>query len=109
MRAIEEAMATAQDGGDLEDPAEAPVPTGTDYAKALEEAYLSGAEDGVADESIGSDSDAVLDSDGSQDPLPEIDLDDLLLGASSQEGDGPVLNPYAIGLTPCYRPSATPG
>ena len=94
MRAIEEAMATAQDGGDLADPTEATVPTGADYAKALEEAYLSGAEDGVADEAIGSDSDAVSDSDGNQDPLPEIDLDDLLLGASSQEGDGPVLNPY---------------
>ncbi|MAG62242.1 hypothetical protein CMO84_01830, partial [Candidatus Woesearchaeota archaeon] len=94
MRAIEEAMATAQDGGDLADPAEATVPTGADYAKALEEAYLSGAEDGVADEAIGSDSDAVSDSDGNQDPLPEIDLDDLLLGTSSQEGDGPVLNPY---------------
>jgi type II secretory pathway component GspD/PulD (secretin) len=94
LRAIEEAMATAQDGGDLADPAEATVPTGADYAKALEEAYLSGAEDGVADEAIGSDSDAVSDSDGNQDPLPEIDLDDLLLGASSQEGDGPVLNPY---------------
>jgi len=94
LRAIEEAMAGAQDGVDLEGPIADSAPTEADYAKALEEAYLSGGEDGAANEGGESDPDAVPDSEADQDPLPEIDLDDLLLGASVQDEGGPVLNPY---------------
>jgi type II secretory pathway component GspD/PulD (secretin) len=94
LRAIEEAMARAENGEVLEGANGDAVWTEADYAKALEEAYLSGGEDGAADGGDEADPDAVPDSEADQDPLPEIDLDDLLLGASAQDASGPALSPY---------------
>lgn len=88
-------MASAQDEGDREGPIGESAPTGADYAKALEEAYLAGGEEGgTANEGDESDPDVVPDFEADPDLLPEIDLDDLLLGVSAQDGSGPALSPY---------------
>jgi type II secretory pathway component GspD/PulD (secretin) len=87
-------MVTAQNEEALEESVATSAPTGADYAKALEEAYLSDGKDGAESGALETDPDAALDFEAGQDPVPEIDLDDLLVGASSQEGGGSILNPY---------------
>ena len=95
LQAIEEAMASAQHEAAVDDSVAVAPQTGADYAKALEDAYLAGGEEAAtAGEAFESDSGTATGVEVGQDPPPEIDFDDLLLGASAQEGDGPIQNPY---------------
>ncbi len=97
LRTLEAAMGDAQDpDGDM-DPKLDPASSEEEYTKALEEAYQAGAREPDVGGSTGEpvfDSAPLDGADDGQDPVPEIDLDDLLLGAGAQDGDAPIVSPY---------------
>jgi type II secretory pathway component GspD/PulD (secretin) len=95
---IEEAMLAATEGEILDAPPVDRAHGDADYATALQEAYLAAGEaaasDGASAPAPDSATDAATTSGADRDPLPETDLDDLLLGASSQDTQDPVVSPY---------------
>ena len=88
-------LGSAQDPGTHSAPVFDPAQGEVDYGQALEQAYgADGADVESADDGDDPSQDPLTVGAGDQEPLPEIDLDELLLGASAQDGDGPLVSPY---------------